>query len=197
MKKVILSESKLKNIISESVKQVLKEKWEEDYNAAMDKYDYENNKAEYDSKKWYQKIAAMISGNKPKDPNPQQTLKALLDGYVEAFNKEHGIGKRSEYGNGETFHSRMAYQSDNKQPVLRATYNSGDGYIQQSRKAFRNDGSKEEWGIAYPYSEMGVTGDEAPRNAHDSAKWEYNKFKRNQDEISNVIKNRNKRKGGK
>ena len=44
---------------------------------------------------------------------------------------------------------------------------------------------------------MGVTGDEAPRNANDNAKWEYNKFKRNQDEISNVIKNLNKRKGGK
>lgn len=194
-KKVIrLTERDLHKLIKESVNSILKEDWSKDYNNAMDKFDYETDKSKYDSKKWYQKILAMISGQKPKDPNPQKTLKSLLDGYVEAFNKEHGIGNMVDYDGGETFHSAMKYQSDNKQPVLTATYNSGDGQVQQSRKAFNPDGSKEEWGIAYPYSEIGVTGDKAPNNSNNMVKNNYNKFINNQDEISRVVRDRFKKK---
>ena len=191
-----LTESDLHRVIKESVKEVLRESWEEDYNAAMDKQDYQKNKAAYDSKKWYQKILAMMKGQKPKDPNADTTLRDLLSKYVEAFNAEHGLGKRIEYPNGETFHSVMKYSSDDTnygQPVLSATHYA-DGYATQSRKGFRNDGQEEEWGIQYPYNEFGATGDVAPDNAHPGVKKQYDRFKNNRAEIQNVINNRQRNK---
>lgn len=175
----------------------MNEAWDSDYNAAMDKRDYEKDLELYNSKKWYQKIAALLSGKKPKDSNPDSTLKELLDNYVKAFNKEHGIGRRINYGNGDSYHSAMKYNSDTKEPVLSGTYYDGDnGVAYQSRKGFKSDGSKEEWGVSYPTSEFGITQDTAPDNASDDIKRHYNRFKSHQDEISNVIKNRNKNKGG-
>ena len=190
MSKITLTESQLHDLIKESIENILKEAWEDDYNQAMDKLDYQNNKNEYDSKKWYQKILAMVSGNKPKDPNPDKTLEQLLNGYVDAFNREHNIGKRDEYGNGETFHSKMNYNTDTKMPVLKGTYSDGNTAY-QSRRAFKNDGSHEEWGVSYPYSEFGVTMKDIPSDAHDGAKRKYQQFNKNTKEISDVINRRN------
>ena len=195
MKKQVirLTESDLHNIIKNSVNKILKEGWEDDYNAAMDKQDYMKKKEEYDSKAWYQKILAMISGNKPKDPNASAELKDLLNNYVNAFNKEHGIGKRMNFDNGESFHSTMGYSTDKQnygQPVLSATYFDGNGAT-QSRKAYKSNGDEKEWGIRYPYSEIGVTGDEAPINANPTVKKQYQRFHDNRREIQNAIRKRN------
>ena len=196
-KKLIrITETDLHNIVNESVRTILREAWENDYNAAMDKQDYLKKKEDYDSKAWYKKILALVSGNKPKDPNSGAELKDLLNNYVEAFNKEHGIGHRIDYGDGETFHSRMSYSSDDDnygQPVLSATYNDGN-MVTQSRKSFNDSGDETEWGVKYPYSEFGVTGDEAPSGSNPNVDNQYRKFNNNREEIKNVIRNRAKNK---
>lgn len=189
-----LTESDLHQLVTESVKKCLNEKWQDDYNRAMDKRDYLQQKQEYDSKSIFNKLLAMIKGNKPKDPDEGFELKELLDRYVQAFNMEHNIGKLSNYGNGETYHSTMKYSKDkNYEPVLKSMYYDGNtGY--QSRKAFDSNGNEEEWGTEYPYSEFSVTSDEAPQHASNFAKQDFKNFNKNRQEIANTIKNRKQNK---
>ena len=191
-----LTESELKRFISEAVKRSLSEDWEADYNKAMDKADYESARQEYDSKNIFGKLMAMVSGKRPKDSNPEQTLEELLNQYVNAFNKEHGIGKRSDYKTGESFHSKMSYSGDksNKnQPVLTATYSNGNG-VEQSRRAFQNDGSSSEWGIGFPHSEIGHTvRNDRLSTSNPEIQGEYDKFKQHRGEISNAIRRRNEK----
>lgn len=191
-RKVKLTESQLHNIIKESVKQVLNENWETDFNAAIDKRDYIQSKNEYNSKSWFNRILAMIRGNKPKDPNTEATLEQLLNKYVESFNKEHNIGKRTDYNDGSSFHSTMKYDNKDGYPVLSAThYDSNSGTVAQTRKKFNSNGREEEWGIKYPYSEIGYTMKDLPKNANDDSKRQYDNFNRNREEITNVINRRN------
>jgi hypothetical protein len=196
--KIRITENELKQIVAESVKKVLNENWEDDYNAAMDKADYQTAKKEYDSKNIFGKLFAMVSGNKPVDKNPQKTLEDLLNQYVIAFNQEHGIGKRADYANGEAFHSKMVYSGDKSnlnQPIISATYTRpGGNSVEQSRRAFNSDGSSEEWGIGYPYSEIGRTLKGRPDSKNQYVQKGYDDFLRHRDEIGNVIKRRNSRK---
>jgi hypothetical protein len=188
-KKIIrLTESDLQNIIKKSVNRILKEDWGEYYDNAMEKMDYVRAQEEYDSKKWYQKILAMVQGQRPKDAHPNESLDELLAKYVQAYNKEHGIGHRIEYGNGETFHSAMRHGEDG-QPVLTATHYDGNTAT-QSRKQFDRYGNESELGVGYPTSEFGVTGDKAPRGSHPNVADQYRKFDANREEIRNRLRNR-------
>lgn len=186
-----LTESQLHNIIKESVKGVLKEDWAADFNSAMDKKDYLQAKQQYDSQSWFKRILTMIKGNKPVDRNAEATLQQLLDKYVASFNKEHNIGTRKDYADGSSFHSSMKYDSTDGYPVLTATHDGPSQGVAQSRKKYNQDGSEEEWGIKYPYSEMGYTMHDVPEYANDDAKRRYSDFKRNGEEIRRVIQNRN------
>lgn len=191
----LTSESMLHNTIKEAVKSVLSEGWEDDYNAAMDKQDYMNAKKEYDAKPFLKRMAARLTGKRPKDPNSDASLEDLLRKYPKSFNKEHGIGTRTDYPGGESFHSSMYAADEDGQPVLTATHYSDEtGAAQQTRKKFNKDGGNTEWGISYPLSEFGVTMKDVPLYANDDAKRKYQNFKNHEVEISDVIKNRKRRK---
>ena len=187
--RIRLTESQLNRVIKESVRNILNEDWADDFNSAMDKKDYLQAKSEYDSKSLFKRILAMIGGNKPKDPN----AKATLNKYVESFNREHNIGQCATYNDGSSFGSAMKYDSDDGYPVLKAThYDPYSGAYHQSRRKFNPNGNEEEWGIAYPYSETGVTLKDLPQSANDDAKRQYDSFNRNREEIRNVINQRNR-----
>lgn len=195
-----VNEGRLRRIVKESVRRVLSENWEDDYNAAMDKVDYNRQKSEFDGYPWYKRLLKRVMMQNPKDPNPKKTADELASQYVRSFNQEHGMGERTDYPNGESFHSGMNYQKGNYRPVMSATYFDGNGGYGE-RKAYNDNGDEEEWGIAYPYSEIGITGrpdDAAKKSQYDSDDVErrYRKYDDARQEIGNVMKNRNNRKQG-
>ena len=189
---VNINEAELRQIVSESVKSMLKEDWAADYNAAMDKVDYNNAKNAWDERSLFQKIVGFIKRERPNDPNPEKTAEELANAYVESFNSEHNMGTRSDYANDGSMHTKMYYQSGNMRPVLKATRDDGNGYYQE-RKAFDEKGNEEEWGIEYPYSELGATGRPNPENQSNDVRSAYRKFDAARDEVGSVMRDRYKK----
>lgn len=190
----MLTENRMKRIVRESIANVLTEDWENDYNTFKDKQEYDVKKQEFDQKGLFKRMVARILRNAPKDPNPKATARELAQAYVDAFNQEHGLGKRTDYPEGGSFHSKMGWQSGSMEPVLSATRQDPDGWITQSRMAFDSDGSDREWGSEYP-SDIASDGRPQPYEIGDNydLKQKYQTFDKNRSEISNVLRKRNRR----
>lgn len=153
-----LTESQLKQLIAESVKRVIRENWEDDYERMLDAQTAD---------RWYRDNNMLrrgldkLTGKAPYIPHGyvrDEPMGKRAQRYVDAFNKKHSLGNRVDYDNGESYHAGMNYQSDTYDPVLSQTSFDGSA-IAQMRKAYDKNGGYKEWGISYPYSEAGYTGE--------------------------------------
>ena len=177
-----LTEEQLKQIIQESAVRVLSEinKEYDDMKKAQayDKYLGQNMlKRGWD----------IVTGKRPEKPNPYTQNEPMNDRaqrYVDAFNKEKGLGNRIDYPYGESYHSAMTWSNDPEnryEPVLKQTSYDGSTVAQQ-RKAYDEEGNEKEWGVEYPYSEFGYTGEYQGDN--DDIKRHQEEFKKLRGEVS-------------
>ena len=177
-----LTEEQLKQIIQESAVRVLSEinKEYDDMKKAQayDKYLGQNMlKRGWD----------IVTGKRPEKPNPytqNEPMKDRAQRYVDAFNKEKGLGNRIDYPYGESYHSAMTWSDDPEnryEPVLKQTSYDGSTVAQQ-RKAYDEEGNEKEWGVEYPYSEFGYTGEYQGDN--DDIKKHQEEFKKLRGEVS-------------
>lgn len=154
-----LTESQLRQIVRESAKKVLSEinKEYEDMHKAK-AYD------DYLGQNMFKRGWDIVTGKRPEKPypyTPNEPMSARAQRYVDAFNQSHRLGTRVDYDNGESYNSRMNWSNDPEnryEPVLSQTTFDGSTVAQQ-RKAYDEAGNEKEWGIEYPYSEMGYTGE--------------------------------------
>ena len=154
-----LTEAQLKQVIQESVKRVLREMDE-----VNKEYDDMKKAQEYDKflgQNIFKRGIDTVMGRKPEKPFPytkNEPMSARAQRYVDAFNKSHSLGNRVDYDNGESYNSNMGWNKDTYEPVLTQTTYDGSTAAQM-RKAYDEAGNEKEWGIAYPYSEFGYTGE--------------------------------------
>ena len=154
-----LTESQLIEMIRESAMKVISEVNKE--------YDDMHKAKAYDDylgQNMFKRGWDIVTGKRPEKPSPytpNEPMKARAQRYVDAFNKSHGLGKRIDYDNGESYHSGMDWSNDPQnryEPILSQTAYDG-ATIAQQRKAYDEAGNEKEWGIKYPYSEAGYTGE--------------------------------------
>ena len=154
-----LTESQLRQIVRESAKKVISEinKEYEDMHKAK-AYD------DYLGQNMFKRGWDIVTGKRPEKPypyTPNEPMSARAQRYADAFNQSHRLGNRVDYDNGESYNSRMNWSDDPEnryEPVLTQTTFDGSTVAQQ-RKAYDEAGNEKEWGIEYPYSEMGYTGE--------------------------------------
>lgn len=122
------------------------------------KKDYLNAKAEFEKKPWLTRIWLTITGRKPKDPTPGKSIDELATAFTAEYNRNKGFGPKMEFDDGYVS-TEVKYNQDTFLPVLVITmYIYKFGCFFMERKKFNEDGRYDEWGIAYPYSECGVSG---------------------------------------
>lgn len=192
-----MDEGKLNRIVRESVNRVINEAWEDDYYAAMDKQDYENDIQAHREKPWYKRAFATVTGRKPKDPYPDRDLKTMRNKYTDSYNKERGFGRT--YPDGTKSQLNMNWSSDsdetNGQPVLDYKHqdNMGGG-IRGNRIFHDSTGKEHEAGLAYPWTEIGYTGwpeSSSPSDGGQAYK-DIDDINRERGHVSDVIRNRPK-----
>jgi len=128
---------------------------------ALRKHDYEVGICEFGQKDMLTRIWLTLTGRKPKDPLPGISSESLSIRYVDGFNEAHGIGKRINLGNGSSVHCVLRYQTEDRLPVLSATYmEDGTGYVMKIR--FWRDGGIQYLPCPYPDSEFCLTVQEMP-----------------------------------
>ena len=120
------------------------------------KRDYELALNAYKSKSWIKRLWLLVTGRKPKDPAPGNSLGEILALVYFRLNSENNLRNRINHGY-DSVYARIKWNDETKLPVVMCTI-CLDGCFYEERKAFNQDGSKNEWGIAYPFSECGVTG---------------------------------------
>lgn len=180
-----LTESQLRQIVRESAKKVLSElnKEYEDMHKAK-AYD------DYLGQNMFKRGWDIVTGKRPEKPypyTPNEPMSARAQRYVDAFNQSHRLGTRVDYDNGESYNSRMNWSDDPEnryEPVLSQTTFDGSTVAQQ-RKAYDEAGNEKEWGIEYPYSEMGYTGEYEGDN--DDIKRRSADFKKLRGEVSGKL----------
>jgi hypothetical protein len=132
----------------------------------------------------------IVTGKRPEKPypyTPNEPMSTRAQRYVDAFNQSHRLGNRVDYDNGESYHSRMNWSNDPEnryEPVLSQTTFDG-ATVAQQRKAYDEAGNEKEWGIEYPYSEMGYTGEYEGDN--DDIKRRSADFKKLRGEVSGKL----------
>lgn len=122
----------------------------------------------YHEKSWYKKLLSTEPHTDLKTTNPD----AWMQDAARDFNKKHNLNKTVVLNNCMYTKVYMHYQAYTTLPLLVIMQFDGNCYYQR-RRAFKEDGSYEEWGIAYPYSESGVTGTFIERNSHIEAPEEF------------------------
>lgn len=180
-----LTESQLRQIVRESAKKVLSEinKEYEDMHKAK-AYD------DYLGQNMFKRGWDIVTGKRPEKPypyTPNEPMSTRAQRYVDAFNQSHRLGNRVDYDNGESYNSRMNWSDDPEnryEPVLSQTTFDGSTVAQQ-RKAYDEAGNEKEWGIEYPYSEMGYTGEYEGDN--DDIKRRSADFKKLRGEVSGKL----------
>lgn len=205
-RKIRLTESTLHKIVKESINRILQEAWSDDYYAMKDKMGYEKDLEAYKASPWYKRLLKRVMRQNPQDPNPDKTAQQLAQQYVDSFKKEHaaqGVGRRIKYNDGSSMHTGFNYNSKTHEPVISATYYNGNTAF-GDRQAFNDQGYTEQWGIGFPYSEIGVTGrpnevpynNNWPNNEHSGdVDRRYRNYDNMRDEISKVIRNYKPRRG--
>ena len=192
----VISEKSTRQYVREAVRRYLNEAWEDDYNNAMDKQQFVQDDEEYRSKPWYKRIAARLSGNRPKDPFPNQGLDTMRSQYVKAFNDEHGFSNR--YPEDDTASSmRMQYMRSTGQPVLNARHMAGPEYgnvLHGSTFEYDENGNERDSGLPYPYSENGWSGWPTEDEIGGRAAKDIDRINRSRENIQNTIRNRKNRK---
>ena len=109
----------------------------------------------YNNKNWLLKLFT----KKPECPHisEEELIQNFTQQYPTLFVR---MNNNSEYAQ-----VSVGYKAIDKLPLVTfKAYLNGCYYI--SRAAFKSDGSTEEWGCPYPYSECGITGLVTPNNTH-------------------------------
>lgn len=122
--------------------------WTKIFGAMLEQMRYESAIKEYNEKS----LVYRLFHKAPKNPN-NSTIDSLCKDYVDAYNDEHQLYIEND-GNFSTFY--MCWNAETHLPILvLKTY--GMNCFGMERKAFSSDGSFEDWGCPYPYSECGIS----------------------------------------
>lgn len=158
MKKTLIrmTESDLRNIVKNSVAKMIKEGWEDEYNEALDKRDFEIAYEKYKNEPWFKRFIKRVAGRSPKDPNPGVDSRTLANKYSDTYNDDEAF--RNDYSDGSAVQTRMGYHGDTLDPVF-STIHRGPGWIDpqihKSRVSFDRNGNPSEMGLTNYEDEAG------------------------------------------
>ncbi len=154
-KTVRLTESQIRNIVSESIRRIVEEGWEQDYQNMLDANAYDK----YLGQNMFKRGLDVVTGKRPTKPAGYKKNEPMDDRasrYVQAFNNEKGTGRRTDYQDGSSSHVGMKY-TDQYEPMLsHFEYDGSTGYGE--RNYFGPNGLERTEGPKYPESEFSVRG---------------------------------------
>lgn len=165
--------------------------WKDALFLFLRKLDYGRQEPLYGIRKYLSRLF-YIKGSDREDPCPGKSARELAQLYVDAFHASHPScnGIRTDYGEGETFHCGLDYDSQTLMPVLSATHCfSGGGYC--VRLFYSRNGEYVIKGPAYPYSEVLVKGETPVDMCSEAVFCRYQHFYAAANEISRLIRQYN------
>ena len=183
---ITLNEEQLRKFLSRSVRKVVKEKWEKDYQDMLDGQAYDK----YRNQNFLKRGVDIVRGKRPNKPAGYKRNEPMDDRasrYVQSFNDEHGTGKRMDFGDGTSSHVGMRYQADTHEPVLSHTeYDGNTGYSE--RYFYGKNGLDTVEGPGYPASEFSVNG-RYKNSGNPAIDNQLKKFDTLHGEVDNVTRN--------
>ena len=142
-------------------KNITSKSWQELLALCQSKFRYEKENALYDTLPFFRKLFS----RRPSEPAKGVSSDSIATLYVQAFNRTHKMngnpfGRRSLIGDAyrnDSVHITLRFQSEDRLPVLTATYyEDGTAYIESVK--FLPGGGTQVQPIRYPYSEIGIYG---------------------------------------
>lgn len=165
----------------------MKNNWQNIYSAMLEQMRHESAIKEYNE----MGMVYRLFHKAPKNPNDMATVELLCKDYVDAYNEEHKMYIENVAGAFSAFY--MRWNNNTNLPVL-IIKTFGAGCYGIERKAFDTDGTFEDWGCPYPYSECGISYRMELQYVPEGSAELYAKYDEQVREIANFLKSINKSK---